>query len=74
MLETSVDPKPPAAQATSQQVMWTRNVNLCVLKTKIFNCNHKIHIINNTANLDLSKPIFLKNVFLKLYVIWERFK
>ena len=66
LLETSVDPQPPAAQATSQQVMWARNVNLCVLKTQIFNCNYKIHIINiyNTANIDLSKPILLKNVFL----------
>ena len=45
LLETSVDPQPAAAQATSQQVMWARNVNLCLVKTQIFNRNYKIHII-----------------------------
>ena len=54
LLETSVDLQPAAAQATSQQVMWARNVNLWAIKTQIFNHNYKIHIINiyDTAKLD----------------------
>ena len=71
LLETSVDPQPEAAQATSQQVMLTQNVNLCILKTQIFNCYvlQKSTLLIYTAKLDLSNPIFLKKVFLKLYVI-----